>query len=101
MEVNSQTETGNSSRANGLVMTQIRLLSCVGMLYCGDQRLVERAKASASDLIGFCATEWARCIGQDDQTLMNIPSNQTASDWEAWCHAESHRRTGYSIWVYS
>jgi hypothetical protein len=69
------------------------------MMYCGDQRLVERAKTCSTDLITFCGTEWTNYLEQDDQSVRSHGTNQAASDWEAWCHAESHRRTGYSIWV--
>src|SRR5271168_5326133 len=69
------------------------------MMYCGDQRLVERAKMCSSDLIAFCGTEWTNYVGQDGQSVRSHAANQAASDWEAWCHAESHRRTGYSVWV--
>lgn len=94
-----QLETGNNSWPEGLVFTQVRLLSCIGMMYSGDQRLVERAKASSSGLIAFCGSEWTNYAEQDDQSVRSHGTNQAASEWEAWCHAESHRRTGYSIWV--
>lgn len=69
------------------------------MMYSGDQRLVEKAKASSSDLIAFCGSEWTKYAEQDDQSVRSRGTNQAASEWEAWCYAESHRRTGYSIWV--
>jgi hypothetical protein len=96
---NPQLETGNNSWPEGLVFTQVRLLSCIGMMYSGDQRLVEKAKASSSDLIAFCGSEWTKYAEQDDQSVRSRGTNQAASEWEAWCYAESHRRTGYSIWV--
>lgn len=87
-----------NSIPDGLILTQVRLLSCIGMMYCGDQRLVERAKNGMSDLIAFCNTEWPNYMPEARRPLGDN-SSQVACDWELWCQAESHRRTGYSIWV--
>jgi hypothetical protein len=66
------------------------------MMYCGDNRLTERAKPLVSELIIFCNEKWANYGPHDGEMLEN-----NIAEWEAWSQAESHRRTGYCIWVCS
>ncbi|KAL7784031.1 C2H2 transcription factor-like protein [Trichoderma afarasin] len=97
--INMVSETGHNASIERLVLTQVRLLSCIGMMYCGAQQLIERAKASRIDLVAFCETEWVNYTEQEDQLLRSHTVDQAASDWKAWCCAESRRRTGYTIWL--
>lgn len=97
--INMVLETGSNASIERLVFTQIRLLSCTGMMYCGAQQLIEQAKASRIDLVAFCETEWVNCTEQQDQSVRSHTVDQAASDWKVWCYAESRRRTGYTIWL--
>ncbi|KAK4064170.1 transcriptional regulator family: Fungal Specific TF [Trichoderma aggressivum f. europaeum] len=97
--INMVLETGNNASIERLVFTQIRLLNCIGMMYCGAQQLIERAKASRIELVAFCETEWVNYTEQQDQFVRSDIIDQAASDWKVWCYAESRRRTGYTIWL--
>lgn len=41
-------------------MTQVKLLSCVGMMYSGDERQKALAKGARSDLTSFCELDWRK-----------------------------------------
>ncbi|KAL7915557.1 C2H2 transcription factor-like protein [Trichoderma velutinum] len=97
--INMVLEIGNDASIKGLVFTQVKLLSFIGMMYCGAQQLIERAKASRIDLVAFCETEWVNYTEQEEQLVRRHTVGQAASDWEIWCYAESRRRTGYTIWL--
>lgn len=93
-----QNETGKGTRINDLVMTQVKLLNSIGMIYCGDERLKTSARDYHNELASFCVEEWKSSIpmsGIETREDMNSPSN----NWRVWVEAETRRRTGYSIWV--
>lgn len=90
-------EFDSIAKPDYLVLTQVKLLSCVGMMYCGDDRLKSIAKSYHSDLVAFCVTDWAM---SDSQILQNTSNSEQAGlDWRTWIQAETIRRTGYCIWV--
>jgi hypothetical protein len=94
-----QLDNGVSMRPDSLIMTQVKLLCCVGMMYCGDRRLMTIAKNYHSDLTSFCDTEWARLSVEAGSSPGSNDSEQMSMDWMIWIRAESSRRTGYCIWV--
>jgi hypothetical protein len=68
------------------------------MIYCGDERLSKLAEAYRSDLASFCSTEWSRTPSEAEQS--NISGmGDVDYGWRKWYVEESHRRTGYCIWV--
>lgn len=72
------------------------MLSSVGMVYCGDDRLMKLAKGQHQKLVRFCRDEWLASEYLDGgSTDINEPSHA----WTSWRDAEARRRTGYSIWV--
>jgi hypothetical protein len=81
-----------------LLFTQIKLLNCVGMIYCGDERLSNLAGSYHNDLASFCSTEWSRTLSETGQSNIN-GMDDADHGWKKWYEAESHRRTGYCIWV--
>lgn len=81
-----------------MLLTQATLLNCVGMMYCGDERLMRIAKTSHSGLVGFCDGEWSRSKLNTNYELLNSTKG-VEQDWKLWCNAECRRRTGYCIWV--
>lgn len=85
---------GGGSKPDSLVLTQVKLLNCVGMMYCGDERLRAIAKCNHSDLVSYCERDWKRL-----SEYPQLPSDNANHDWKTWCQAESSRRTGYCIWV--
>ncbi|KAE9379029.1 hypothetical protein N431DRAFT_396985 [Stipitochalara longipes BDJ] len=90
-------EAGKHSRPSKLVLTQIKLLNCVGMIYCGDERLSTMAEAYHGDLVSFCSTEWSRTLSEVEQSNIN-GADDVDYGWKRWHEAESRRRTGYCIW---
>jgi hypothetical protein len=78
-------------------MTQTKLLNCVGMIYCGDERLSTIGRSYHSELVSFCNTEWSRTISKAEQSNTNGMDDDYG--WKKWYEAESCRRTEYCIWV--
>lgn len=70
---------------DGVEVAQVKLLHTIGLMYCGDERLLEyglnfRLQATYVDLV------WKN-------------ANQDYHDSENWYRTESARRTGYTIWL--
>lgn len=98
------TSTGikGDSGCSEVVTVQIKLLNCVGMMYCGCDELSQAAKSYHRDLVDFCCYEWK--ASNDISSLGTTGSNSSETDqakveWKEWYDAESIRRTGYCIWV--
>ncbi|KAB8297286.1 hypothetical protein EYC80_002643 [Monilinia laxa] len=90
------------SGCRNVVMIQVKLLNCVGMMYCGCDELSQAAKSYHRDLIDFCCYEWKASnnisrIGTTDSNLSE--TYQAKIEWKEWHDAESIRRTGYCIWL--
>ncbi|KAH9222808.1 hypothetical protein DL95DRAFT_285815 [Leptodontidium sp. 2 PMI_412] len=78
------------------VLTAVmKLLSCVGMMYCGDDRLQMIARSYHNDLAAFCTSYWAMTCSE----ASSRNSEQDGQDWKAWIQTEATRRTGYCIWL--
>ncbi|KAA8568354.1 hypothetical protein EYC84_007390 [Monilinia fructicola] len=98
------TSTGikGDSGCSEVVTVQIKLLNCVGMMYCGCDELSQAAKSYHRDLVDFCCYEWK--ASNDISSLGTTGSNSSETDqakveWKEWYDAESIRRTGYCIWL--
>jgi hypothetical protein len=79
-------------------MIQIKVLNCVGMMYCGDRRLKSFAEGYLHEFVSFCHEEWTRPSVRSNPIPENDSEN-VGHDWRVWIQAESSRRTGYCIWV--
>ena len=88
---------GGNSKPSIVLFTQIKLLSCVGMMYCGNEHLAEAAKSYHSELVFFCNSEWVKPSKEIPQNAIN--DEQVVVLWKAWREAETKRRTGYCVWV--
>ncbi|KAM0154533.1 hypothetical protein ACHAPG_006484 [Botrytis cinerea] len=90
------------SRCAKVMMIQIKLLNCVGMMYCGSDELSQAAKSYHRDLNDFCCSEW-KTLNQIPRTAVSQTSSndteQANREWKEWYDAESIRRTGYCIWL--
>lgn len=85
-----------------VVVIQVKLLNCVGMMYCGCDELSQAAKSYHRDLIDFCCYEWkaSNQISRIEMAQSNPNDTEQAKrEWKEWYDAESIRRTGYCIWV--
>lgn len=93
-----QTEADDDAKSNSLVLIQAKLLNFIGISYSGDMRLQKFDSAYKSDFVSFCTNQWALPRAQ---TNTDVPSNLTtaSNNWKIWHEEESHRRTGYCIWV--
>ncbi|KAH7418323.1 C2H2 transcription factor-like protein [Cadophora sp. MPI-SDFR-AT-0126] len=91
-------ELDGNSKPGTLILTQVKVLSCVGMMYCGNARLQLLARAYHSDLAAFCTTHWVESCS-DIIPRRPDRSGQAVPDWQLWIQAESTRRTGYCIWL--
>jgi hypothetical protein len=94
----TQAETGKYPRLSKLLLAQIKVLNCVGMSYCGDERLSTIARSYHGDLASFCTTEWLMTYPEAEPSSLNGMDNGDYG-WRKWYEAESRRRTGYCIWV--
>ena len=79
-------------------MAQVKLLSAIGMIYCGDERMERHGWRQHSDVVKFCRTHW---LQEDDPYMQFIDGvEQTVEQqWRRWKDVEGRRRTGYAIWV--
>lgn len=80
-----------------VVFAQVKLLSCIGMLYSGEQRLGKYAWRQHGDLTSFCRNDWAW-----EPTVANAVEGgiePVDQDWIKWKDVEQRRRTGYAVWV--
>jgi hypothetical protein len=79
---------------------QSKILNCVGMMYCGDERLMKIAKTYHGILASFCEEEWGRSSAENsNMETVADRGGKTGQNWNEWCEAETNRRTGYCIWV--
>lgn len=92
-----QVELEGNSKPATLILAQVKLLSCVGMMYCVDDRLQMIARSYHNDLAAFCTSYWAMTCSE----ASSRNSEQDGQDWKAWIQTEATRRTGYCIWVSS
>ncbi|KAH7360640.1 C2H2 transcription factor-like protein [Rhexocercosporidium sp. MPI-PUGE-AT-0058] len=88
-------EFEGNSKPSTLVLAQVKLLSCIGMMYCGDDRLQMIAKSYHSDLAAYCTSYWTVYCSEASST----DSQEEGLDWQAWIQTETTRRTGYCIWL--
>ncbi|KAG4429874.1 hypothetical protein IFR05_014642 [Cadophora sp. M221] len=88
-------ELEGNSKPTILVLAQVKLLSCVGMMYCGDDRLQTMARSYHCDLAAFCTSYW---VTNGSETF-SVNSEQERPDWQSWIRTEATRRTGYCIWL--
>ncbi|ESZ93522.1 hypothetical protein SBOR_6103 [Sclerotinia borealis F-4128] len=82
---------GDSS-CTKMVMIQVKLLNCVGMMYCGCDELSQVAKSYHGDLIDFCCNEWkaSNQISRIETAKSSLNDmDQTKRDWKEWYDAES------------
>lgn len=91
-------ESDSNSKPGKLVLTQVKMLCCVAMMYCGDDRLQLLARSYHRDLAAFCTADWVdSCF--DIISRPSERSEQGGSDWHTWVKTETTRRTGYCIWL--
>ncbi|KAF5873817.1 putative c2h2 transcription protein [Botrytis fragariae] len=89
-------------RCTKIMMIQIKLLNCVGMMYCGSDELSHAAKSYHRDLNDFCCNEWKTSNQIPRIAVSQTSTNDTEQanrEWKKWYDAESIRRTGYCIWL--
>lgn len=81
-----------------LVLAQVKLLNCIGMIYCGDERMERYAWSHHAEVVKFCKTHWI-----DESEVIAPADANSASDvdvrWRYWRDIEARRRTGYCIWM--
>ncbi|KAI9646092.1 hypothetical protein NHQ30_005532 [Ciborinia camelliae] len=82
-----------------VVMVQVKLLNCVGMMYGGCDELSQTAKSYHRDLIDFCSYEWKASNRISRIETVGVQSGPNDTDrakreWKEWYDAESIRRTG-------
>ncbi|TGO46196.1 hypothetical protein BOTNAR_0606g00020 [Botryotinia narcissicola] len=90
------------TRCTKIMMIQIKLLNCVGMMYSGSDELSHSAKSYHRDLNDFCCNEWKTSNQIPRIAVLQTSPNdtkQTNREWKEWYDAESIRRTGYCIWL--
>ncbi|KAK6601670.1 hypothetical protein H4I96_07011 [Botrytis cinerea] len=72
------------SRCAKVMMIQIKLLNCVGMMYCGSDELSQAAKSYHRDLNDFCCSEW-KTLNQIPRTAVSqTSSNDTEQANREW-----------------
>jgi hypothetical protein len=96
----TQAESGEGQKPDLFILTQAKLLNCVGMIYSGDEYLVTVAKSYHGDLASFCDAQWNESVSRTEEEIGGA-AYPIAQKWKVWCDAESRRRTGYCIWVRS
>lgn len=82
-----------------VIFAQVKLLSCIGMLYSGEQRLGKHAWRQHSDLARFCRGDWT--LEQTSSNSNDGSAESMEQDWYRWKDLEQRRRTGYAIWVHT
>lgn len=92
----SQEEKEENCGLNPLELVQVQMLNSVGMMYCGDDRLMKIAKRQHQRVVRFCRNEWLTSERLDGE-FMNL--DESCHAWTLWRDTEARRRTGYSIWV--
>ncbi|QSZ34784.1 hypothetical protein DSL72_007642 [Monilinia vaccinii-corymbosi] len=96
------TSIKGDSGCSRMVMIRVKLLSCVGMMYCGCEELLQYARLYHRDLIDFCCCEWKASNKMSRvETTQSSPheTGMATKEWKKWYDAESIRRTGYCIWL--
>ncbi|KAF2460841.1 hypothetical protein BDY21DRAFT_333575 [Lineolata rhizophorae] len=83
------TEECQQENFDNILIVQIKLLSAIGMLYCGDEKLASMAPKYHQDLVSFCRRSWLQAAAPFEQF----------TPWETWQAVETRRRTGYCIWL--
>ncbi|RDW59993.1 hypothetical protein BP5796_11599 [Coleophoma crateriformis] len=94
--MNTLEEKEESCGLSPLELVQVQMLNSVGMMYCGDDRLMKLAKSQHQKLVRFCRNEWLASEAPESE-LMSIDESSHA--WTLWRDTEARRRTGYSIWL--
>ncbi|KAI9737326.1 MAG: hypothetical protein M1834_009479 [Cirrosporium novae-zelandiae] len=92
------TTISDNSKPDDILVAQVKILNCVGMIYCSDERLVKIAANNHCELVTFCENEWKKPSASFDQ----LPNNSIESanhDWGVWRDTETRCRTGYCIWL--
>ncbi|KAL3419399.1 hypothetical protein PVAG01_09620 [Phlyctema vagabunda] len=88
--------TEEDSKFDHVTFAQVRILSCIGPMYCGDERLLRLAKNTHHHLVKFCADVWSNSPSDPESMELSSDPNQ---DWKTWYESEMRRRVGYSIWL--
>lgn len=79
-------------------LVQALVLSQVGMLYCGDQRLHSIAKRRHGELVNL--VKFDNLLDPSSQELhVSADTRDGRSRWSRWIASETRRRVGYAIWV--
>ncbi|KAF2225846.1 hypothetical protein BDZ85DRAFT_72323 [Elsinoe ampelina] len=81
-----------------VLLAQVKLLNCIGMIYSGDERMERFGWRHHHDLVRFCHTHW---VNEDE---VGLPADaammsEVEVQWRHWKDVESRRRTGYGIWM--
>ena len=89
-----------STQTEGVIdptlFAQVKLLNCIGMTYCGDDRMEKFGWRQHSDLIKFCKTHW---VNEEDTQAQADAHPHVDIEWRQWRDIEARRRTGYAIWL--
>lgn len=81
-----------------LLLSQVKLLAVIGIMYSGDDSQARTANRYHSDLVTFCHSRWGK--GAADMDVDSpYDAERVVIEWKDWCERESVRRTGYCIWV--
>lgn len=81
-----------------VTLSQIRLLSCIGMAYTGEEKFQQAACQQRNHLAAFCTSDWFKW-DEDFQMSGGEDRESACRDWKRWKNIESRRRTGYAIWL--
>lgn len=82
-----------------VLFAQVKLLNCIGMVYCGDKRMERFGWRHHSDVVKFCRTHWIN----EDEVGLPVDAHlysEVEVEWRQWRDIESRRRTGYAIWMF-
>ncbi|KAF2156950.1 hypothetical protein K461DRAFT_7805 [Myriangium duriaei CBS 260.36] len=81
-----------------VLLAQVKLLNCIGMIYCGDERMENFGWRQHADVVRFCRTHW---VNEDSVQLPTDAHlySEVEVEWRHWRDIEARRRTGYGIWL--
>ena len=92
-----QHEIGEHS-IDPVCLAQVKLLSCIGLTYCTDERMELHGWRQHVDVVSYCKTLWITESDEDFSAAIQ-PGDSHDKQWRRWRDVEARRRTGYGIWV--
>jgi hypothetical protein len=82
-----------------MLLSQVKMLAIVGVLYSGDDVQFSTCNRYHSDLVTFCHSRWKQNDIPDATIDMSNDVDYVTKEYKTWIERESLRRTGYCIWV--